>query len=134
MIDRVPGRMVLSMFGKVFARRIVTFVLALGVFLGATAPSWAVPAMSGKALMLGMTMQNDCMAMMNKTAPNKGTPCKSSNMNCGICTACALPVTLIQDSSPIQLLNRGERAAFTHDVNRSGIANPPALPPPILRA
>jgi hypothetical protein len=125
--------MVLSMFGRVFARRIVTFVLALGVLLGGAVPSWAAPAMSGKASMPGMTMQSDCMAMMNKTAPNKGTPCKSSDMNCGICTACALPVTLIQDSSPVQL-DRGERVAFTHDVNRSGIANPPALPPPILRA
>lgn len=121
------------MFGKVFARRIVAFVLALGVFLGGVAPSWAAPAMPGTASMPGMTMQSDCMAMMDKQAPSKGTPCKSPDMNCGVCTSCALPVTLIQDSSPIQLLNRGERAAFTHDVNRSGIANPPALPPPILR-
>jgi hypothetical protein len=126
--------MVLSMFGRVFARQIVTFVLALGVFLGAAGPSWAVPAMPGKASMPGMTMQSDCMAMMDKHAPSKGTPCKSPDMNCGVCTSCALPVGLVQNSSPVQFLDRGERAAFTHDVNRSGIANPPALPPPIFRA
>ncbi|MBS0275517.1 MAG: hypothetical protein JSR55_14310 [Proteobacteria bacterium] len=119
------------MFGRVFARRIVTFVLALGVFLGGVAPSWAMP---GKASMSGMTMQSDCMAMMDKHAPSKGTPCKSPDMNCGVCTSCALPVGLVQNSSPVQFLDRGEKAVFTHDVNRSGIANPPALPPPILRA
>lgn len=122
------------MFGRVFARRIVTFVLALGVFLGGVAPSWAASAVPSKASMPGMTMQGDCMAMMDKHAPSKGTPCKSPDMNCGVCTSCALPVGLIQNSSLVQLLDRGERAAFAHDVNRSGIANPPALPPPILRA
>lgn len=126
--------MVHSMFGRVFPRRIVTFVLALGVFLGGAAPSWAAPATPGKTSMPGMTMQSDCMAMMDKHAPSKGTPCKSSDMNCGVCTSCALPVGLILNSSPVQLLDRGEKAVFTHDVNRSGIASPPALPPPILRA
>lgn len=122
------------MFARLFAKRVVTLALALGVFLGGVAPSWAAPAMPGTASMPGMTMQSDCMAIMDKQAPSKGTPCKSPDMNCGVCTSCALPVGQIQNSSLVQLLDRGERAAFTHDVNRSGIANPPALPPPILRA
>ena len=129
------------MFGRVFARQIVTLVLALGIFLSGMAPTWAVPSVSGKGsmprtemTMPGMAMQNTCMTTMDKGTPGKGAPCKSTDAGCAVCTACALPVALIQASFAVHLLDRGEKAIFTHDVNPDSIAVLPALPPPILRA
>ncbi len=136
------GRKVRVMFARLFARRIVAFVLALGVFLGGAAPSWAVPTVQGNGAMPsdmamtmpGMQMQSDCLTNMNKGAPSKGNPCKNMNGSCVACAACALPVVLIQESAIFQLLSRSERAVFTHVVNRNGIDILPALPPPIAIA
>ena len=128
------------MVARLFPRRFITLVLALGLFLGGAAPSWAVPSMPGKATMpTGMAMmmpgmQIDCMATIGKGAPVKNVPCKSTDNGCAVCTACALPVVLLHESSPVQLLYRGERAAFPHIANRNGIAVLPALPPPIAIA
>lgn len=125
------------MVARLFPRRLITLVLALGVFLGGAAPSWAVPGMPGKATMptsMAMKvpgMQIDCMATMGKVAPVKNAPCKSTDSGCAVCTTCALPVVLFQGSSPIQLLHRGQRIALPRTVNRNGIAVLPALPPPI---
>ena len=128
------------MLARLFARRIVTLVLALGIFLSGAAPSWAMPSASGKnsapasmsMMMPGMAMQNACMGTPDKGAPNKGIPCKNMDTSCAVCTACALPVGLLQDSLLIQLIVRGNETVFAQDVNRNGIAVLPALPPPIL--
>ena len=128
------------MVARLFARRIVALVLALGIFLSGAAPSWAMPSASGKSptsagmsmMLPGMAMQNTYIGTPDKGAPNKGMPCKNMDTSCAVCTACALPVALLQDSSLIQLLVRGNETVFAQDVNRSGIAVLPALPPPIL--
>lgn len=123
-----------------FARRIATVILALGVFLSGATPSWAMTDVTGKnstpasmsMMMPGMAMH--CSGMVDDGAPNKGAPCKSTDAGCAVCTACALSVGLLQDSSPIPALVRGEKVVFAQDANRNGIAVLPALPPPILRA
>ena len=85
--------------------------------------------------MPGMAMQNDCMSMMNKTTPQKNAPCKSPDSGCAaVCTSCALPIALIDESVLVPLLRRGDERLFVYDVNRNDISTPPALPPPILHA
>jgi hypothetical protein len=85
-------------------------------------------------MMPGMAMHNDCAGMVDNRAPTKGTPCKSTDAGCALCTACALSFGLLQDSWPVQAVLRGEKMTFAQDVNRNGIAVLPALPPPILHA
>ncbi len=131
----LTGRMVQTMFGR-FARQFGTLFLALGVFLSAAAPSWAMPAVTSMSspsmtMMSGMAMSGDCMAAMERGPAHKSTPCKSSDMGCAVCTACALPVATLQELSPIRLLENGE-SVFAEDVNRNSIAVLPALPPPIV--
>jgi hypothetical protein len=134
--------MVQTMIARLFTRRIVAFVLALGLFLNGAVPSWATPSTDGKSsmpagmsmAMSGMAMQNDHMISPGRDASNKPGPCKSTDGSCAVCMACAIPVALVQDSLPIRLLDRGEKAIFARDVNRNGIAVLPALPPPILLA
>jgi hypothetical protein len=126
---------------RVLARHIATLVLALGVFLGGAAPSWAMLSMSGTdsmpagmaMTMPGMVMQNAHSPSLEKGTSQKDTPCKGSNACCAICAACALPVALIQDTSSI-VLSGGQTVPFPEDVNRNGLAILPALPPPILYA
>ncbi len=85
--------------------------------------------------MPGMAMQNDCMSMMNKTTPQKNAPCKSPDSGCAaVCTSCALPIALIDESVLVPLLRRGDERLFVYDVNRNDISTPPALPPPISHA
>ena len=122
--------MILSMLGKLFLRRIAALFFALGMLLGVAAPAWA--AMSPKApsdmsmMMPGMAMPEDCMGTAQHDGKNM--PAKSSHNSCGICVACGLPISGALLS---QGLCRSGEAAFTHDVNRDGIAILPALPPPI---
>jgi len=130
------------MLARLLTRRIVTFVLALGIFLSGAAPSWAMPGDAGERsapadmsmTMPDMMMQSACMDTPDKGAPNKGIPCKSMDASCAVCAACGLVVALLQGSSPVQLLVQGSDAVFAPRVNRHGIAVLPALPPPILRA
>jgi len=127
------------MFARMFTRRIATLVLALGVFLSAAAPSWAGPSMAGddsmpagmSMMMPGMAMQNCCAGAVERGAPNKNAPCKNTDGGCALCTACGLPIALLQESSLAELLYRSSETVFMHSVNRNGIATPPALPPPI---
>ena len=133
--------MVRTMFTRLFARQIVTLVLALGIFLSGAAPSWAMPGMAGKGSMpssMSMAMpdmaMNTCLATSDRGTPNKNAPCKSTDSSCAVCTACAVPVAVLQQSSPVRLLLHGHDAVFPQDVSRNGIAVLPALPPPILRA
>lgn len=127
------------MFVRLFTRQIATLVLALGVFLSAAAPSWAAPSMAGddsmpagmSMMMPGMAMQNCCNPTAERSTPSKNTPCKNTNGGCALCTACALPIVLLQESSLAELLYRSSETVFMHNVNRNGIATPPALPPPI---
>ena len=133
--------MVRVMLARLFPRRIATLVLALGLFLCGAAPSWALPGAPGKSslpagmsmMMPGMAMQTDCMASMERGVPSKGTPCKNSDVSCGMCTVCAISVTFYQASSPVQLISDDD-AAIPQDASQSGIAVLPPLPPPILRA
>ncbi|MBN9534634.1 MAG: hypothetical protein J0H10_14895 [Alphaproteobacteria bacterium] len=127
------------MFVRLLTRRIATLVLALGVFLGAAAPSWAVPGMAGDDAMPGgmammmpdMAMQNCCNPTAERGTPNKNAPCKNTDGGCALCTACALPIALLPEASLAELLYRSAETVLTHNVNRNGIATPPALPPPI---
>ncbi|MEY4967275.1 MAG: hypothetical protein RL274_2858 [Pseudomonadota bacterium] len=121
----------LAMFARLFTRKFAALVVALGMLLGAMAPSLAAPAISGgMAMMPGMAMSADCMEAMDQGAPAKDMPRKMNDGACGLCTACALPV-LLQQTSLAELLSRSGRAAFMRDVDRSSIAVLPALPPPI---
>jgi hypothetical protein len=123
---------------RLFTRQIVTLVLALGIFLSGAAPSWAMPGMVGKgSAPTSMSMAMPDMAMQNACAPDQGTatkkaPCKNTDSSCAVCTACAVPVVLLQQTSPVRLILHGQEAVFPQDVNRNGIAVLPALPPPIL--
>jgi hypothetical protein len=127
------------MFVRLFTRQIATLVLALGVFLGAAGPSWAIPSMAGddsmpadmSMMMPGMAMQNCCKPTAERGTPSKNAPCKNTDGSCALCTACALPIALLQESSLAELLYRSGETVLTHNVNRNGIATPPALPPPI---
>jgi hypothetical protein len=132
--------MVHAMVARPFARRIVTLVLALGVFLSGAAPSWAMPTIPAIGTMpAGVSMSMPGMAMQTACTPDRGTPtknapCKNTDSSCAVCTACAVPVVLLQQTSPVRLTLHGQDAVFPQDVNRNGIAVLPALPPPILSA
>lgn len=143
LIGRVLGRIVCAMFGKVFARRFATLLLALGVFLSGALPTWATPSMPGQqathasisVARSGMRMWNDCMSTMDRSMSKKNVPCKGSDSGCAaVCTSCALPIALLDGSALLPMLYRGGDDLLAADVNRNGIRTPPALPPPILRA
>jgi hypothetical protein len=129
-----------TMSARLFTRQIVTLLLALGIFLSGAAPSWAMPSMAANGSAPGgMSMAMPGMAMPNACTPDRGTPtknapCKNTDNSCAVCTACAVPVVLLQQTSPVRLILHGQEAVFPLDVNRSGIAVLPALPPPILSA
>ncbi len=134
--------MFLAMFNRL-ARQFATLVLALGVFLGGAAPSWAMPGMAagngsmpaGMAMtMPGMAMKNDRATTPDRGMPAKNAPCKNTDGSCAVCTACAVPAVLLQQTSLALLLVGGREIVFALDVNHNGIAVLPALPPPILRA
>ena len=117
-------------------RQAITLLLALGVLLGAAAPSLAMSmalkrdlAPTGMLMMTGMAMSSDCMEAMERGAPNKSLPRKNVSAACGVCTGCALPV--LPQTSFSELLYGSSQNVFTHDAIQSGIAILPALPPPI---
>ncbi|MBI1331205.1 MAG: hypothetical protein GC166_15015 [Alphaproteobacteria bacterium] len=135
------------MFGAMFtrlARRFAVLFLALGVLLSGVAPSWAMPGMAGQGSpagtmmagmgMPGMDMPSSCMTAYDKGVSGKTIPCKNTDGGCAVCTSCAVPAVMLEQTSPVRLLVRDREVVFTRDVNRNGIAVPPALPPPILHA
>ena len=126
------------MFGQVLERKVAALVVALGVFLGAIGPSWAVPAVDRdhSQSTMAMTMADmpmPCAEMMEKLSPAKKMPCKDDN-SCVACIACAVNVGEPQEFSPVALFFQGEIRAISRDANRNGVAAPPPLPPPILLA
>ena len=140
MIAKVPGRKVRSMFSRFLGRQVAALIVALGVFLSGTAPTWAMPASGGKSMpgvtttmTPGMAMDNSCMES-GKTMPGKPAPCKSSDSSCAVCTSCAVNVGLVLDLVPMTALYQHNSGLIGADVNPDGIVSPPALPPPILRA
>ena len=66
--------------------------------------------------------------MVDLGTTNKKLPGGNSDNTCGMCATCAV---LVPAPPLTELLVRGHEVVFTHDVDRSGIAMPPALPPPI---
>lgn len=137
MIVRVPDRMVGSMIDRFFGRRVAALIVALGVILSGTAPAWAMPAAGNGSKMAvtmpGMAMDTSCMEM-GKAAPGKQVPTKSSDASCGACISCAPNIALVLDLVPLPILHQYGDSLIGADANPDGIASPPALPPPILRA
>jgi hypothetical protein len=84
-------------------------------------------AMSAGMSMTGMA-GGDCMGMVDPGTTNKNLPGKNSDNACGMCATCAV---LVSEAPLAELLVRGHEVVFARDVDRSGIAIPPALPPPI---
>jgi hypothetical protein len=126
------------MFAQVFGRQIAALVVALGVFLGGVGPSWAVPVASSEesqsaTAMTLADMPMPCAEMMGNTSPVKQMPCKGSDSSCGVCISCAVNA-VPQGFLPVALLYQGEIRAVSRDANRTGVAAPPPLPPPILHA
>jgi hypothetical protein len=132
--------MVRVMFGRFLARRVAALLMALGVFLSGAAPALAMPTKgsmpSTSMMMSDMAMQDGCagMAMPDKDAPAKQAPCKSNDGSCAVCAGCAVNIGLTAEIAPAALLHRRDSGVFIGNVNPDGIASPPALPPPILRA
>ena len=130
----------LAMFNRFLGRRIAALVVALGVFLSGAAPALAMPAikaMPGTSMMMSdMAMQDGCagMAMPDKGAPSKQAPCKSGDGSCAVCGGCAVNIGLAPEIVPASLLYHRDSGVFAGSVNPDGVASPPALPPPILRA
>jgi hypothetical protein len=126
------------MFARFFGRQITAFGLVLGLFLSGVGPSWAAPAVSSPDSMPGMTMTDMAIPApctgMGKTIPGKQMPCRDGSMSCAVCTACAINVGAPQGFSPVTLLYHGEVRTASQDVNRTELATPPPLPPPILHA
>lgn len=120
-----------------FGRQVAALLVALGIFLSGAAPAWAMPS-AGDNSMPGMTMtmpnmgmDNSCMEM-GKATPGKHTPSKGSD--CAMCISCATSIALVLDLVPVPGLYRNSDSLIGADVNLDGIASPPALPPPIVRA
>ncbi len=118
-------------------------VVALGVFLSGAAPALAMPvvgdmgATPGMSMMMSdMAMQDGCaaMAVPEKGTPAKQAPCKSNDGSCVVCAGCAVNIGLVPEVAPAALLYQRDSGVFAGNVNPDGIASPPALPPPILRA
>ena len=120
--------MIRYMVQRLFSRQFVSLVLALGMLLGVALPAWA--AMPAKApsdmAMSDMAMSADCMDAMQHS--DKNLPSKNTNKSCGLCVTCGLPLSasLLAEGSYLS-----SDPVVTHDANRTGIAIPPALPPPI---
>ena len=127
------------MFGRFLGRQVAALIVALGVFLSGAAPAWAMPASSGNStpgitmMMPGMMMDSSCMES-GKAMPGKQAPCKRSDNSCAVCTSCAVNVALVLDLVPVTALYQHSSGLIGADINPDGIASPPALPPPILRA
>jgi hypothetical protein len=143
LIAKVPRHSVLVMFGRFFGRRVAALIVALGVFLSGAAPALAVPVMGDMGSMPGMSimmpdmaMQSGCagMVMPDKGAPSKQAPCKSNGGSCAVCAGCAVNIGLAPEIVPASLLYHRDSGVFAGNVNPDGVASPPALPPPILRA
>ena len=123
---------------RLLVRQLIALSVILGIALGGVAPSWAATMKSDTKSMgemsmtvAGMAMDNSCMDM-GMTLPGKQMP--SKNSDCAACTSCAPNIALVLDLVPVpSLYLRGGRQIGA-DLNPDGIASPPALPPPILRA
>lgn len=116
------------------ARKIASLIVALGVSLSGIGPVWAAPMESGDS-MVAMTMTgmpSPCAAAMEQSEPTKQAPAKRVHRSCAVCIACAVNIGFSQGFSPAS--NDDQVRAFFRDVDRTGIAVLPALPPPILHA
>ena len=143
LIAKVPRLKVHVMFGRFFGRRVAALIVALGVFLSGAAPALAMPVMGDMGSMPGMSMmmpdmamQSGCagMTMPDKGDPAKQVPCKSNDGSCAVCAGCAINIGLVPEIAPAAVLYHRDSGVFARSVNPDGIASPPALPPPILRA
>jgi len=120
-----------------FGRQVTALIVALGVFLGSLAPTFAAPdggdnSMPGMAMtMPSMAMNGSCMHM-GKSAQDKQAPSKGSD--CAVCTSCATGIALVHDLVPLPTFYRNSDRLIGANVNLDSIGSPPALPPPILRA
>ena len=124
------------MFTGFIGKQIAAFALALGIFLSGVGPSWAASngnAPSDSMAMSSMDMSMNCAAM-EKTQSDKQMPCKGGDSSCAICTACAVNVGVPQGFLPVTLLYHGQIRTASREADRSTVATPPPLPPPILRA
>jgi hypothetical protein len=126
------------MVARFFGKQIAALTLALGIFLSGVGPSWAVPAsiessIPGMAMaMSDMDMSSNCGAM-GKSSPGKQMPCNGGDSSCAVCAACAVNVGAPQGFLPVTLLYHGLIRAVSREADRSSVATPPPLPPPIMR-
>jgi hypothetical protein len=137
LIGQVPAYRVRSMLMRFLGKQIAAFALALGIFLSGVGPSWAASnsasSMAGDSMaMSSMDMSMNCAAM-EKTSSDKQMPCKGDS-TCAVCTACAVNIGVPQGFLPVTLLYHGQIRIVSREADRSTVATPPPLPPPILRA
>jgi hypothetical protein len=117
-------------------------VLASGVLLLGAVPAWTatiagrdsnMPDMA-MVMMPGMSGPCNCADMMGKSMPANKMPCKNCNLCYAVCTALGANSGVFQQFAWVISLGIGETLLFAPDASADGIATPPALPPPILRA
>jgi hypothetical protein len=120
-----------TMVPKPLLRQLVSLVIVLGVILAGAAPSWAAMPANG-AMSPGMSItamaHGDCMGMVDPGTANKNLPGKNNDIACGMCAICGV---LVSEAPLAELLVRAHEVVFTRELDRSGIAILPALPPPI---
>jgi hypothetical protein len=138
LIHNGPACKIHRMFARFFGRQFTALCLVLGLFLSGVGPSWAAASAPDPKPGMAMTMADMAMpapcAGMEKSMPGKQMPCKDGGMSCAVCTACAINVGAPQGFSPVTLLYHGEVRTASQDANRTELATPPPLPPPILHA
>lgn len=79
-------------------------------------------------------MDGNCMEMAANAKPAKQVPGKGDQGSCAFCIACAVSLGLSTDLMATPIFWRRNAGLIAADVSPDGIAIPPALPPPILRA
>ena len=127
------------MFVPISGKVIASLVVALGMFLSGAAPAWATPASSNGGMpsmgMMASDASSDGSCMESGGAmKDKQIPRKNSDKSCAICTACVVNFAFVLDVVPEPIFHDHDNGLIGTDVNPDGIASPPALPPPILRA
>lgn len=121
-----------------FLRQLGAYLISLGIILSGAQQAWATPVHPASktvtmALASGMSM--NCMhAGMNKVAkPN--APCKSGCKQMDCCAGvggCSFLFGAVSEGSSISRSMHTARIALPRNMNNSGIATRPALPPPIV--
>ena len=131
--------MIRHMVSRRLIQRIAACLVALGLLFSGAVPGWARPmagnrnAAANMAVTMPSMAMDDCMAMMGKDSSPKKMPSKSGDLSCTICAFCAVNVGLTS-LIPAPFSRQRDAGLIVSDVNPDGIAVPPALPPPILRA